>query len=153
MAGLEVVVRPVVFPNIRPQQPKPLPPADDPDSGFCVIKGNGGKQLTLTHTFNINASKSKSTETERRVDEARVYQMDDDGTVSKENFIDVQVANRIKSKGGRFQSSDNYESELHPNPRLLHEESVNYYKRLEEKANIEIKKENVIIKSGESGEE
>ena len=40
MAGLEVVVRPVIFPDIRPRSRPALPPEDDPTKGFAVIQGN-----------------------------------------------------------------------------------------------------------------
>jgi hypothetical protein len=95
MAGLEVVVRPVVFPDIRPAQARSLPPADDPEEGFCEITGGGSFPVQLSFSQSVSTSKSKPVETERRVDEVRVYQMDDDGTVNKDNFVDMEVANRI----------------------------------------------------------
>jgi hypothetical protein len=39
MAGFETVVRPAVFPDIRPAPARSLPPADDPEKGMCVITG------------------------------------------------------------------------------------------------------------------
>ena len=46
-------------------------------------------------------------ETERRVDEVRVYQKDDDGTVNKDNFVDIEVANKIKMRApGRRSDAD-----------------------------------------------
>ena len=101
MAGFEVVVRPVVFPNIRPAPARSLPPVDDPTKGFAVIKGNGAKSMTTSYSFSMSMSRSRSVETERRVDEARVYQMEDDGTVNRDNFVDIQAANRIKKRGGK----------------------------------------------------
>ncbi len=38
MAGLEVVVRPVVFPNIRPAPARALAPEDNPDQGIAVLE-------------------------------------------------------------------------------------------------------------------
>ena len=99
MAGLEVVVRPVVFPNIRPAPARSLPPADDPDKGFAMIRGNGAKQIDLTNSYSNSTSTSTQKEIKRRVDVARVYQKKDDGTVNKENFVDIEVANKIWMKG------------------------------------------------------
>jgi hypothetical protein len=101
MAGLEVVVRPVVFPDIRPRAKQSLPPQDDPEKGMAVIKGNPGKVVALPESWSINSSFSKPTEKERRVDEARTYQQNEDGTVNKENFVDIDVANRITMEEGR----------------------------------------------------
>jgi hypothetical protein len=100
MAGFEVVVRPVVFPNIRPPQAKPVLPADDPTQGQCVISGASGEIVTLNESWNYNQSKSRPVETKRRSDLARVYQKEDDGTVNKDNFIDVKVANKIQLREG-----------------------------------------------------
>ena len=140
MAGFEVVVRPVVFPDIRPSPARSLPPQQDPTKGFAVIKGNGAKSMTTSESFSMSMSKSRPTETERRVDETRIYQMDDDGTVNKDNFVDVEVANRItmlrqavtKQRGEAQRVSEE-----------------NYYKRIQEERNIEIKKRDQIRKNEE----
>lgn len=95
MAGLEVVVRPVIFPNIRPQPRQSLPPQDDPEKGFAVIKGQPAQGVGTNYSMSISSSKSKPREVERRFDEVRVYQEQDDGTINKDNFVDVEVANRI----------------------------------------------------------
>jgi hypothetical protein len=151
MAGLEVVVRPVVFPNIRPTPARSLPPADDPDKGFATIRGQGAKQVDLSMSFSSSTSTSQRNETKRRVDEARVYQKEDDGTVNKDNFVDVDVANRIWMKGppkdfvgftgddvgktvpGRGYTGDDIE--------------VHNYQPVKKKDNIEIKKKNTIKKA------
>ena len=97
MAGLEVVVRPLIFPDIRPRPRPALPPQDDPTKGFAVIQGNPAVSTSFSQSWSLSSSHSNPVETERRVDEARVYQMDDDGTVNKENFIDIQVAKQDMS--------------------------------------------------------
>ena len=56
MAGFEVVVRPVVFPNIRPAPAQSLPAATDPDQGFAVIHGSSGKSIDLPHSQSISSS-------------------------------------------------------------------------------------------------
>ena len=106
MAGLEVVVRPVVLPNIRPSPARSLPPADNPESGFCTIRGNPATQVDLSNSWSRSMSRSHHVETERRVDDARVYQMNDDGTVNRKNFVDVEVANKIKTRGGKRPALD-----------------------------------------------
>jgi hypothetical protein len=154
MAGFEIVVRPVVFPDIRPAPARSLPPADDPTKGICKITGKGSHPLSLSTSTSVSMSKSKPRETERRVDEVRVYQMDDNGKVTRGNFVDLEIANRIKMKdagrndtpisskpgdinipGGSAGSKGNsYEIAM-------------YYARQIEAANIEIRKRDQIIKS------
>jgi len=156
MAGLEVVVRPVVLPNIRPAPARSLPPADDPDKGFCVIKGNGGHHVDLTYSHSMSMSKSIPVEKERRVDEARVYQMDEDGTVNRDNFVDIEVANRIKSEGGNAPAVDDSaggpEEPGGPGgvgPVNQPEDLIQYYQPVQEAENIEVRKRNYIKRSGE----
>jgi len=98
--GFEVVVRPVVFPNIRPAPARSLPPQDDPTKGFAQIRGNGATTVGLSYSYSASASSSQKVEDKRRVDVARVYQQDKDKTVNKENFVDIEVANKIWMKSG-----------------------------------------------------
>ena len=164
--GFEVVVRPVVLPNIRPAPAQSLPPQDDPDKGFAVIRGNGAKEIGLSNSYSSSTSQSKRRETQRRVDEVRVYQQEDDGTVDRNNFIDTEVANKIWMKGpaeaspgfngddvtstvpGRGFTGD----DVVPKSKggKADEVMINYYSPAQEKKNIEVKKRNVIKKpSGE----
>jgi hypothetical protein len=99
MAGFEVIVRPVVIPNIRPAPARSLPPQDDPDKGFAVIHGNGANSVGLSTSYSASTSTNQRKETQRRVDEVRVYQKEDDGTVNKENFVDLDVVNKLWMKG------------------------------------------------------
>jgi hypothetical protein len=98
--GFEVVVRPVVFPNIRPAPAQPRPAADDPTQGIARINGSSGQFLDLQYSNSINSSQSNPNETKRRVDVARVYQKDDDGNVNEDNFVDIEVANKIWMNDG-----------------------------------------------------
>ena len=91
MAGLEVVVRPVVFPDIRPRPTQPLPPKDDPDKGFAVIRGNGGSQVNCPQSYSASTTSSQHSEVQRRVDKARVHQENEDGSVNKQNFVDMNA--------------------------------------------------------------
>lgn len=155
MAGFEVVVRPVVFPDIRPAPARSLPPADDPTKGFCEITGGGNFPVQLSFSSQVSTSKSKPVETERRVDGVRVYQMDDDGTVNEDNFVDLEIANRIKMRdAGRNDTPP----PTKPGEIFIPGGSVGakgnsleiamYYQRqLEEQANIEIRERDKIIKA------
>jgi hypothetical protein len=168
MAGFEGVVRPVVFPDIRPSRAQSVRAgnsasslsvqalAGNPNKGSAVIRGNGGQQVSVSSSYSASASTSQRSETERRVDETRVYQKDDDGNVNKKNFVDIDVANRIKTKGPPSASARN-RTDLGPmtgdDLRNLYggmEKSVNFYQRPEEKDNIEILNKNVIKKKGQS---
>ena len=98
MAGFEVIVRPVVFPNIRPQPTRSLPPVDDPTQGQAVLSGGSGQVIALTHSYTASASSSGGKETERTFDVARIYQQDDAGNVNKDNFVDVEAVTKVKMK-------------------------------------------------------
>jgi hypothetical protein len=126
MAGFETVVRPVVFPDIRPAPAQPLPPQDNPNQGLCTITGSSGKTIDLPYSYSISSSESRPTETRRRVDVARVYQMNDDGTVNKDNFVDINVANKIWMRDGETQQTQ-------------------YYTAVQETDNIQIRERNKII--------
>lgn len=126
MAGLEVVVRPVIFPDIRPPPAQPLPAPVNPDEGFAVIHGQGAKQINLPNSYSKSASSSVRSEKKRRVDKVRVYQKDDSGAVNKENFIDLEVLTKVWMKQGGA------------------EEIVDFYRKPEEADNLEIKSRDVI---------
>jgi hypothetical protein len=104
----EQIVRPFVSPNIRPSGARKIAAFDDPEQGFAVIHGNPAKQLNLTRTTSISISRSMAQETQRRVDKMRIYQKEDDGTVNKENFVDVEVANRLRLKDGQGRLTRHY---------------------------------------------
>ena len=95
--GFEPIVRPAVIPNIRPAAtPKSAAAgAADPTKGVFTIHGTAGKFIELPYSWSANISESNPQETKRRYDVARVYQKNDDGTVNRGTFVDVEVANRI----------------------------------------------------------
>ena len=93
--AFEVVVRPVVMPDIRPAPAQPVPPADDPTKGICTIRGSNGKFLDLAYSWSASTSQNNQSEFKRRVDVARVYQMDDEENVNRDNFVDIEVANTV----------------------------------------------------------
>ena len=78
MAGFEVVVRPVVFPNIRPAPARSLPIEDAPDKGFAVISGSGGERYRSAVQRSVAAGRrSRMVEIKRHFDKARIYYTQD----------------------------------------------------------------------------
>jgi len=154
MAGFEVVVRPAVFPSIRPAPAQPVPSADDPEQGFATIRGNGAKQVSVSTSSSTSASTSTHTETKRRFDEARVYQKKEDGSVNKKNFVDIEAVNKVWSKGppGNFRGFNGDDVvPTYPGRGYTGDDiQVNYYQRIKEKDNIEIKKKDQIRKQGDA---
>ena len=106
--SFETVVRPVVLPNIRPGPAQSQPPADAPDKGVCTIQGGAGKFLDLAYSWSASTSQSHPRENKRRVDVARIYQQTDDGSVNRDNFVDVEVANKIWMNDGTTDSRYGY---------------------------------------------
>jgi hypothetical protein len=101
MAGLEVVVRPVVFPNIRPSQPRVLAPEDKADQGFAVIGGGGGKFVSLSYSFSHSMSAQLAhREGVRQFNKERVYQVDEKGNINKTNYVDLERMKRVRLQGG-----------------------------------------------------
>jgi hypothetical protein len=121
--GFESIVRPSVFPNIRPSGAQKVV-ANDPAEGFAVIHGNPARQLNLTQTVSVSINRSSGVEVQRRVDKMRVYQVTDDG-VNKDNYVDIEVANKLiwQDYNGRH---------------------TRYYKRLPEKDNIELRDKDIL---------
>lgn len=99
MANFETIVRPVVFPSIRPQPPRVLPAEDDPTQGICQIAGGGGSLIDLNHTSSVSISRSPgNTEVKRVSDEVKIKQEEDDGTINPDNYVKVKVAKGIRIK-------------------------------------------------------
>jgi len=119
------IVRPEILPKIRPTAERKIAAFTDPDQGFAVIHGNPAKQLNLTTSKSISTSRSNGVEYQRRVDLMRVYQKNDDGTVNRDNFIDVEIANRLRVRDAKGTTTT-------------------YFKRLPQKDNIELLEENLI---------
>jgi hypothetical protein len=106
MAGLEVVVRPVVFPNIRPMPARSLAPEDDPEKGIATLSGASGALIDLAFSETQSWSKSKMVETKRRVDVERVKQKEKDPTtgeetINEENYVDVERMNKLWERDGK----------------------------------------------------
>jgi len=151
--GLEVVVRPVVFPNIRPQQARSLPPEDDPTKGICEIKGTSSFVVQFSNSTSWSVTYGKSKEIKRRVDEVRVYQQEDDGTVNRENYVDIDIPNKLWMRGPAEPTSSIVPTEGEPEPDAtrasMNRVDIEYYRPVQEAENIEVTKKNVIKRSGE----
>jgi hypothetical protein len=97
MAGFEVVVRPMVLPNIRPAPARVLPPQDDPEKGICVIGGGGGGPIDLPYSFSVSYStQAGAQESRRQFDKQRVYRMDEKGNVDKSTYVDLERLSRVR---------------------------------------------------------
>ena len=155
MAGFEVIVRPVVFPDIRPQAPRVLPPVDDPTKGICEIKGTSSFTAQFSTSSSFSVSYGKNKETKRRVDTARVYQANDDGSVNRDNFVDIDVPNKIWKRGAKAPSSaaaamSPEEKDQRARDARSYEAWTEYFKKVTEKKNIEIRERNKIIEDHET---
>lgn len=160
MAGFEVIVRPAVFPDIRPAPAQPVSPADDPTQGFATIHGNGAKSIQVSYSYSASASSNTHSEIERRSDDVRVYQKTKDGKVNKDNYVDVRSANRIKTQGapaqgGTDKPSFGWGQGPMPGDRSNYttDREVSYYRRPKETDNTEIIKTDVIEKKGQGSPE
>jgi hypothetical protein len=157
MAGFEVVVRPAVFPDIRPAPAQPVPPADDPTKGFATIHGNGAQILSVSYSYSSSASSNTHSEIERREDEARVYQKTDDGKINKNNFVDVRAVNRLKEKGpperkgNKDPDFNSGQGPMNPDAYFNYTSNagIRFYAPIEEKDNIEIRRRAIVTKKGE----
>lgn len=124
MAGFEVIVRPMVVPNIRPTPSRSLPPAGDATQGQCVMGGSSGQVVALTHSYSASASSSGGTETTRTYDVARIRPAGSGGATraadsSSDVYIDVEVLKKVQLRNGG-------------------DSSVYHYTPIEESDNIEI---------------
>jgi len=100
--SFETVVRPFVIRTLRPPAPSQLlVPEDDPSQGFAVLSGAGMEKINSTYNEQSSWSKSRNVETQRTVDRVRIYQKEEDGTVNKENFVDVEEAKEIRMVDGK----------------------------------------------------
>jgi hypothetical protein len=115
MAGFEIIVRPVVFPSIRPAPTRSLPPADDPESGQAVLSGGSGQVIALTHSYSASASRPGGTETKRKYDVARIRPEQSDGSSRSARaggdddvFIDVEVLKEVELQNDSGSSTWKY---------------------------------------------
>jgi hypothetical protein len=100
MTGFEVIVRPSILPNIRPAAPRVLAPEDDPSRGIAVLSGSGGGLVNLTRSEQSSWTRSRKTETRRKFDVERIFHMDDEGTVDREQYVDVERLKKLTTRDG-----------------------------------------------------
>lgn len=97
----ESFVRPSVVPVFRPPPARPIPPLPDPEQGKSVITGmSGGQAIMLTQSVQSSWSRSQPVEVKRTVTTQRIYQKQDDGTVNRENFVDVDHTTKMTMQEG-----------------------------------------------------
>jgi hypothetical protein len=101
MAGFEVIVRPVVFPNIRPAPPRVLAPVSDPMQGIAVISGSGGKLIDLQHSWSVSVSRQRPhQESKRQFNKERVYQVEQKPggatIMHQDNYVEVERLKRVR---------------------------------------------------------
>lgn len=150
MAAFETIVRPVILPSIRPPRALPNPPQDDPESGKAVIAGSGGSVIDLPFSYSVNVSRSKKVERKRLVDNVRVYQVEEDGTINRENFVDIDVMKRVwmgetgESRVDTSGPGGGTPGAGQGTPGVGYTEEVYTYKPVEEKDNIEVLKRDVL---------
>jgi hypothetical protein len=142
--AFEVVVRPVVFPNIRPQTPQILPQQTDSTQGFATLNGNPAQSASGSYSYTSSTSNTRRQEKNRLVDNMRVYQKLDkedqkegEDNVNKDNYIDMYFAKRITMFGDSRNANNSFGG-----GRL--QEKYGYQKQKEED-NIELREENKLI--------
>lgn len=97
MAGFELIVRPVVFPNIRPAPAQVLPAEDDPTQGMIAIGGQPARSLSASSGWSVNMSRDKPHKEEKRqFDTERVYQQDAGGRINTQNYVDVERLKKVR---------------------------------------------------------
>ena len=95
--GFETIVRPAVFPNIRPQPTRSLPVADAPDQGLAVISGGGGGSvISLPHSESHSWSRSRQVEVKRHFTKARIYYSRPDGSLDYSKYWEFEVLTAIE---------------------------------------------------------
>jgi hypothetical protein len=101
MTGFEVVVRPVVFPNIRPAPPRVLPPESDPLQGLVTLTGGGLETANASYSFSVSVTRQNANqESKRQYDTERVYQVDSAGNINRSTYIDVDRLKKVRLETG-----------------------------------------------------
>lgn len=91
--GLEVVVRPVVLPSIRPQPPR-VPVVIEEDDRVSEIIGRSGGAVTLTHSRRWSFQRASKRELSRTYDVVRVFNPEDE-----QQYVDIEVMKRLRMRG------------------------------------------------------
>ena len=106
MSGFEIIVRPVILPDIRPSQPRILPQQDDPSQGIATLSGSGGGLIDLSQSESHSWSRSIQKEKKRKFAKERIYKKNKDtGTVDKSTYVDVERLKWLQTQDGAGVSS------------------------------------------------
>lgn len=107
MAGIEVIVRPSVFPDIRPEAKETGAPAD-PAANRTIWTGQDGQVLDLNLSQTISMTRQVAREEKRVFDIARIYRTVQDPNnpnaqpqVDKNTYVDVEIPHAIRLKQSR----------------------------------------------------
>jgi hypothetical protein len=114
MAGFEVIVRPVVFPVIRPPLPRVLVPEDDPSQGIAVLGGAGMESITLSQSEQRSWSRTRLVERRRVYDLIRLYAIDAKGKINRDIYFDIEVVTKVEFLiNGRVSWTEQYVNEAY----------------------------------------
>ena len=94
--GFETVVRPVVFPNIRPAPARALRIEDAPDKGIAVLTGGSNSVVDLPFSYSGSWSRHRMVEVIRKFDKARIYYTNPDGTLDRSRYWEFEVLRSIQ---------------------------------------------------------
>jgi hypothetical protein len=94
--GFETVVRPVVFPNIRPAAARALRIEDAPDKGIAVITGGSNSVVDIPLSYSSSWSKHRMVEVKRTYDKVRIYYTRPDGTLDQSKYWEFEVLRSIQ---------------------------------------------------------
>ena len=95
--GFETVVRPAVFPNIRPPAARALAIEDAPDKGLAVITGGGvSGVINLPHSESHSWTRTRVVEVKRHFSKARIYYTRPDGTLDYSKYWEFEVLTAIE---------------------------------------------------------
>lgn len=109
MQILPGIVRPEIFPDIRPKVSITAFPAQepekDPNAGRTILSGNDGQVIDLNKNVSASMSRNQGREEKRKYDIARVYQAVENKntgavTVNKSNYVDVEMPTKIRFRRG-----------------------------------------------------
>lgn len=97
MSTFETVVRPAVVPNIRPGASGVA--AKGGSSTGAAIGGAGGRLIDLVHSRTDSVQRQGPHEEQQRIyDTDRVHQKQEDGTINKKNFVDMDRLTGVELK-------------------------------------------------------
>ena len=104
----DLLVRPNVSPDIRPNPAQLISPSGNPEIGKAIFGGVGTQVIKLTTSVQQSWSRSKPVEIRRQVAVERVYQKEKDGTINKDNYVDVERMKRLETQESNGEKKMHY---------------------------------------------